>query len=420
MIGAIAGDIIGSVYERHNLRRTDFPLFDPWCRFTDDTVLTIAIADTILTGASYLDKLKEYYRYYPHAGYGGHFRKWAASDSMDPYYSMGNGSAMRVSPVGFAFNTLEEVLEQAKRSAEVTHNHPEGIKGAQAVASAVFLARTGKNKMEIKAHIERTFDYNLGEPLDEIREYYRFDETCPGSVPQAITAFLESNDYEDAIRKAISIGGDSDTIACMAGGIAQAFYGGVPQPIVEKVRTLLDRRLNRVVSEFMNQYGHNLVEMNTKGLRRKIKMKRPANRKENQEKAKKPGPSRATQKSSRNDKIDPRKIIQYGKIVYHLFWDSGAPGPGADYECVYKWRNWYAVSYSFGDLLGPYQSLSAAIRAAELNVVTEATVSIESSELKADEIARILRSKTDPPFTLKINNETWFLSKEGKLMKEIL
>ena len=256
MIGAIAGDIIGSIYERHNLKSTVFPLFDPGCHFTDDTVLTVAVADAILTASDYSEKLREYFRLYPGRGYGPGFARWAASDSNRPYYSNGNGSAMRVSPIGFAFPTLEKVLEEAEKSARVTHNHPEGIKGAQAVASAVFLARRGSRKETIKEYIERTFDYDLSEPLDEIRKYYRFDVTCTGSVPQAITAFLESRDYEDAVRKAISIGGDSDTIACIAGGIAQAFYGGVPQPIVEKVRTLLDQRLNHVVSEFMNRYCH--------------------------------------------------------------------------------------------------------------------------------------------------------------------
>lgn len=229
-------------------------LFNEWSRFTDDTVLTVAVADAIMTGTPYGEKLKEYYRYYPRAGCGGHFRRWAAHDDMRPYYSMGNGSAMRVSPVGFAFNTLAEVLKEAKKSAEVTHNHSEGIKGAQTVASAVFLARTGSSKEEIRTYIERTFEYELSEPLDRIREHYRFDATCPGSVPQAIIAFLESNDFEDAVRKAVSIGRDSDTIACMAGGIAQAFYGGVPQMIGEKVRTILDGRLNAVVNQFMDRY----------------------------------------------------------------------------------------------------------------------------------------------------------------------
>jgi len=170
---------------------------------------------------------------------------------------MGNGSAMRVSPVGFSFNTLDEVLREAQRSAEPTHNHPEGIKGAQATAASIFLARTGASKEEIKTYIEKNFAYNLNEPLDQIRKYYKFDETCPGSVPQAIRAFLESNDYEDAIRKAISIGGDSDTIACITGGIGEAFYKKVPDHIVERVKKILDQRLNNIISEFTAKYGIN-------------------------------------------------------------------------------------------------------------------------------------------------------------------
>lgn len=255
MIGAIAGDIIGSVYERHNIKRTDFPLFDAGCRFTDDTVLTVAVADAILNHSDYGEKLKEYFKLFPGRGYGAHFAKWAAHSSSKPYYSMGNGSAMRVSPVGFAFNTLDEVLREAQKSAEPTHNHPEGIKGAQATASLIFLARIGASKEEVKAYIEDNFAYNLNEPLDQIRTYYKHDETCPGSVPQAVRAFLESTDYEDAIRKAISIGGDSDTIACITGGIAEAFYKKVPDVIVEKVNQILDHRLNKIVSEFTIKYG---------------------------------------------------------------------------------------------------------------------------------------------------------------------
>ena len=254
MIGAIAGDIIGSIYEWNNVRTTGFPLFSDHCSFTDDTVLTVAVADSIIRDTGYTEKLKEYYSYYPHAGYGGMFRRWAASADMGPYNSWGNGSAMRVSPVGFAFDTLDGVLEEAKRSAEVTHDHPEGIKGAQATASAIFLARTGKSKDEIGKYVEDTFKYDLGETIDEIRKYYTFDVSCQGSVPQAITAFLESNDFEDAIRKAVSIGGDSDTIACITGGIAQAFYGGVPDEIREKVLRILDARLSEVVHQFMDKY----------------------------------------------------------------------------------------------------------------------------------------------------------------------
>ena len=255
MIGAIAGDIIGSVYEWNNIKTTDFPLFDERCTFTDDTVLTAAVADAILNQADYGEKLKEYYKLYPEQGYGAHFRKWAAHESNRPYNSLGNGSAMRVSPVGFAFNTLDKVLKEAQKTAEPTHNHPEGIKGAQATASSIFLARGGATKEEIKIYVENNFGYHLNQSLDQIRINYRHDETCPGSVPQAIRAFLESNDYEDAIRKAISIGGDSDTIACIAGGIAEAYYKKVPNDIVERVKNILDPRLYEIVSEFSKKYG---------------------------------------------------------------------------------------------------------------------------------------------------------------------
>jgi ADP-ribosylglycohydrolase len=254
MIGAIAGDIIGSPYEKHNITITEFPLFQSFSRFTDDTVLTVAVADVILHGGDYAEAFRRYYNLYPHAGYGPGFRHWAGSAHRGPYNSFGNGSAMRVSPVGFAFDTLEEVLAEAKRSAEVTHNHPEGIKGAQAVAGAIYLARASESKADIKTYIQEAFQYNLDETLDSIRPHYRFDITCQGSVPQAITAFLESDSYEDAVRKAISIGGDSDTIACIAGGIAEAFYGGVPDEIVTRVKGILDERLNAVVDEFVLKY----------------------------------------------------------------------------------------------------------------------------------------------------------------------
>jgi len=255
MIGAIAGDIVGSVYEVINIKTTDFPLFSDDCRFTDDTVLTVAVADAILHGHDYAAKLREYYRYYPGAGYGGLFRVWASSERSGPYNSWGNGSAMRVSPVGFAFDNLDEVMEQAKWSAEVTHNHEEGIKGAQATACAVFLARSGKTKREIGGQIEATFGYDLTEPIDSIRKHYSFDVSCQGSVPQALTAFLESESFEDAVRKAISIGGDSDTIACIAGAVAHAYYRAVPESIASRVRRILDGRLNAVVSEFSERYS---------------------------------------------------------------------------------------------------------------------------------------------------------------------
>jgi ADP-ribosylglycohydrolase len=237
------------------MKSTDFPLFSPESIFTDDTVLTVAVADRILHGKDYAATLKEYGRRYPNAGYGGMFYQWLYEPGSAPYKSYGNGSAMRVSPVGFAFNTIEEVLTEAQRSAEVTHNHPEGIKGAQAIASAIFLARTGKEKKEIAGYIEGQFGYNLRQTLDEIRPSYHFDETCQGSVPQAIIAFLESTDYEDAVRKAVSLGGDSDTLACMAGGIAQAYYGRIADCIVREVRQILDEDLLTIVDEFNNRYG---------------------------------------------------------------------------------------------------------------------------------------------------------------------
>lgn len=255
MIGAIAGDIIGSVYEAHPVKTEDFPLFSPGCRFTDDTVMTVATADSILTGKGYAAAYKEWGRLFPHAGYGGMFRQWLRNNNSRPYNSFGNGSAMRVSPVGFAFDTLDKVLEEAKKSAEVTHNHPEGIKGAQATAAAIFLARTGKGKKEIKDYIETTFDYDLSATLAEIRPGYRFDPTCQGSVPQAIIAFLESSTYEDAVRKAISLGGDTDTQACITGGIAQAYYKTIDDHIIKKVRALLDARLLDVVDSFSAKYG---------------------------------------------------------------------------------------------------------------------------------------------------------------------
>jgi ADP-ribosylglycohydrolase len=255
MIGAIAGDIIGSVYEAHNIRTTDFPLFREDSHFTDDTVLTVALADSILHDESYVSKLKTYYRNYPFVGYGLSFRNWAASPTSKPYNSWGNGSAMRVSPVGFAYDTLDLVLNEAKKSAEVTHNHPEGIKGAQATAAAIYMARSGMTKSQIRLFIENTFGYDLSESVDSIREHYTFDVSCQGSVPQAITAFLESDDYEDALRKAISIGGDSDTIACIAGGIGQAFYNGVPDPIEAQAKGILDERLKAIVAEFSEKYS---------------------------------------------------------------------------------------------------------------------------------------------------------------------
>jgi ADP-ribosylglycohydrolase len=255
MLGAIAGDIIGSVYEWDNIKTTEFPLFQKHSRFTDDSVLSVAVADSILNDKSFAEKYKHYYALYPTAGFGGRFTHWASSDSCEPYNSFGNGSAMRVAPIGFACNQWEKVLLLAQESAMATHNHPEGIKGAQAVAGAIFLARQGENKRSIKKIIQKNFHYDLNQSLDKIRPHYKFDVTCQGSVPQAICAFLESENFEDAIRKAVSIGGDSDTIACISGGIAQAFYGEVPPAISKQAFAILDERLRKVVQTFNQTFS---------------------------------------------------------------------------------------------------------------------------------------------------------------------
>lgn len=255
MLGAIAGDIIGSIYEKNVIKTTGFPLFGPRHRFTDDTVLTVATADALLNGLDYAAVYRDYGRRYPNAGYGGSFIHWIFDDQAGPYYSWGNGSAMRVSPVGWAFDTVDEVLAAAERSAAVTHNHPEGIKGAQATALAVYLARTGHSKAALKQEIEQRFGYDLSRSLAEIRPAYRFDVSCQGSVPEAIIAFLEAPDVEQAIRLAVSLGGDSDTLACLAGGIAEAHFGPVPAPLATEVRRRLPADLLAVVDAFIARYG---------------------------------------------------------------------------------------------------------------------------------------------------------------------
>jgi ADP-ribosylglycohydrolase len=255
ILGAIAGDVIGSVYEFHNERRTDIDLFGPKTTFTDDSVLTVATMDVLLNGGDYTKTYQSYGRKYPNRGWGGNFHYWIHAAKPEPYNSFGNGSAMRVSPAGWCGGTLQEVLAEAKKSAEVSHNHSEGIKGAQATAAAVFLARQGKGKGEIKKYIEDTFHYNLDRKVALIREDYDFDETCQGSVPEAIIAFLESSSYEDAVRLAVSLGGDSDTIACISGGIAGAFYGEVPPAIAEKVIALLPPEFIGVIKAFSKKWG---------------------------------------------------------------------------------------------------------------------------------------------------------------------
>jgi ADP-ribosylglycohydrolase len=254
MLGAIAGDIIGSMYEKAALKSTLFPLFDTDSRFTDDTVLTVAVADWLLHGGELVDRLHDYFDAYPNAGYGGTFIRWAQMRMRQPYQSWGNGSAMRVSPVAWVSADLETVLARAKESAAVTHDHPEGIKGAQATAAAIFLARTGHDKAAIRQYVEGTFGYDLGEPLSEIRLRYRFDVTCQGSVPQSLIAFLEANNFEEAVRNAISLGGDADTMACIAGAVAEAFYGGVPEVVTRETLQRLDEPLRSVTEKFRARY----------------------------------------------------------------------------------------------------------------------------------------------------------------------
>lgn len=254
MTGAIAGDIIGSVYEFDNIKTTDFPLFTNESDYTDDTIMTVAVADWLLNGGDLAKVMQRYGREYPYptGGYGGRFSGWLREKDPLPYNSWGNGSAMRVSAVGWMFDSLEKTLEVAKETAVVTHNHPEGIKGAQATAAAIYLARTGKSKQDIKQYIETTFSYDLGRTCDEIRPFYRFNESCQGTVPEAIIAFLDSSDFENAIRLAVSLGGDSDTLACITGGIAEAFYG-IPEDIERQVYDKLPGTFQKVIKEFKNK-----------------------------------------------------------------------------------------------------------------------------------------------------------------------
>ena len=251
MLGAIIGDIVGSIYEFHNIKTTEFKLFGDESKFTDDTVLTFAVAEALMQGGKakhYVAAMKKYGRLYPNekffpcAGYGLNFLSWLQSNETKPYKSYGNGSAMRVSPVAWWFDNLEDVEKGAKVSAAVTHNHPEGIKGAQATAAAIFLARSGEPKDSIRDYIEGKYGYNLRRTLDEIRPIYEFDGSCQGTVPEATIAFLESTGFEDAIRKAISLGGDSDTLAAITGGIAEAAYG-VPEKIKKRALSMLDETL---------------------------------------------------------------------------------------------------------------------------------------------------------------------------------
>lgn len=258
MLGAIIGDIIGSVYEWHNIKTKQFELFKSNGFFTDDSVMTCANALAAMEyktsrgqtsfGEILIPEMKRLGQKYPDAGYGGMFMHWLFSGETKPYFSYGNGSAMRVSPVAWIAADLEEAESLAKQSAEVTHNHPEGIRGAQAVAAAIYLARSHQSKQEIKAYLESKY-YPLNFRLDDIRADYKFDVTCQGSVPQAIEAFFESEDFEDAVRNAVSIGGDSDTLAAMTGSIAEAYYG-IPPAIKARALQFLDEELTEIVDRF--------------------------------------------------------------------------------------------------------------------------------------------------------------------------
>ncbi len=280
MLGAIIGDIVGSIYEFHNIKTKDFPLFQDICRFTDDTVMTCAVAEAILRGGSrddFIDCMKRFGQEYIWLGYGDNFGRWLFGDSREAYGSYGNGSAMRVSPCGWVMDceayarTGVWPAGPAALSAEVTHNHPEGIKGAMATADAIFLARftfggyhlpgeypiaddPAACKKRIKEHIEREYGYDLSPTLDEIRPDYAFDESCQGTVPQAIIAFLESTDFEDAIRNAIFLGGDSDSLAAVTGAIAEAAYG-VPDAIRDEALSRLDLPLLEVLVRWDQYMG---------------------------------------------------------------------------------------------------------------------------------------------------------------------
>ena len=255
MFGAIVGDIVGSIYEFVPHKSKVFPLFSEHSVFTDDTVMTLAVAEALLNGGTeldYIQSMRKWGREYPDCGYGTSFNAWLLKETLTPYNSFGNGSAMRVSPVAWFYDSLEEVENAAALSAGITHNHPEGIKGAQATAAAVFLARTGYEKCDIQQYITKRFGYNLEQNCDDIRPGYWFNETCQETVPQAIIAWLDSDCFEDAIRNAVSLGGDSDTLAAITGAIAQADYG-IPPFIAVQAYQCLDAPLQKLCIEFVQK-----------------------------------------------------------------------------------------------------------------------------------------------------------------------
>jgi ADP-ribosylglycohydrolase len=254
MLGAVAGDIVGSIYEAYPIKTKEFALFGPGVHFTDDTVCSVAVAEWLLDGGDVAEILRGYVRAYPRAGYGGMFFTWGMSASHPPYNSWGNGSAMRAGPVGHAASTMETVMDLAGRSAACSHDHPEGIKGARATAAAVRLAIDGASGEAIREEIAARFAYDLSGTIDGLRADYAFDVSCAGTVPPAVIAALEATDFEDAVRNAVSLGGDSDTLACIAGAIAEPLYG-IPKWIAEEARARLDDRLLSVVGRFQDRFG---------------------------------------------------------------------------------------------------------------------------------------------------------------------
>ena len=256
MFGAIVGDVIGSPYELNNVKCTAFSLFARGSQCTDDSVLTVATADALLNERNYSRTYQDYFHRFPNAGYGGSFVAWANRRETKPYGSWGNGSAMRVSPIGWAFDTLDAVLDEAERSAIVTHDHPDGVMGAQAVAGCVFLARTEHDRDRVRAFVHDGCAYPLTQTIDQIRPAYEFRASCKGTVPVAVQAFLESTDFESAIRLAVSVGGDSDTIAAIAGAIAHAFYGTIPKHLLEPVTEIyMSPDLLETSLTFCERYG---------------------------------------------------------------------------------------------------------------------------------------------------------------------
>ena len=257
MLGAIAGDIIGSAWERKGEKRFDFPLFGAASRFTDDTVMTVAVAHALLDARDYAEVMRDYGRRYPFAGYRLRFARWLGDPAVGPYGSLGNGAAMRVSPIAYAGQSIEQVLAEAARSAAPTHGTAEGIRGAQATALAVFLARTGERKETIRGELTRRFGYDLSRGVEDTRPHYRPTKSAERSVPESIISFLDADSFEAAVRNAVSLGGDTGTMACIAGAIGEAYFGGVPEPIARETRSRLPAELLEVVERFARRYGIN-------------------------------------------------------------------------------------------------------------------------------------------------------------------